>query len=79
VIVIAGEHDDIELRTELVEGDCPATALISLALRTKAGLIVVDSRDVGGFRELVMGSTSRGLIEHAPCPVVVVPRAVARA
>ncbi|MGC4795700.1 universal stress protein [Micromonospora arida] len=28
---------------------------------------------MGGFRGLVMGSTSRSLIDHAPCPVMVVP------
>jgi nucleotide-binding universal stress UspA family protein len=38
-----------------------------------AGLLVVGSRGLGGFRGLMMGSTSRNLIERAPCPVMVVP------
>lgn len=64
---------DVKYRTEVVSGDSVASALITFARRTSAGLLVVGSRGLGGFRGLVMGSTSRNLIEHAPCPVMVVP------
>ncbi|MEU8236285.1 universal stress protein [Actinoplanes sp. NPDC048967] len=66
-------HPDVKYRTEVVPGDSVAAALIDLAHRTAAGLLVVGTRGRGGFRGLVMGSTSRGLIEHASCPVLVVP------
>ena len=38
-----------------------------------AQLLVVGSRGRGAFKGLVMGSTSRVMIQHAPCPVLVVP------
>jgi nucleotide-binding universal stress UspA family protein len=38
-----------------------------------ASLIVVGSRGLGRFRRAVLGSTSRQLAHHAPCPLVVVP------
>jgi nucleotide-binding universal stress UspA family protein len=67
-------YPEVKYRTEVMPGDSVASALITLARRTSAGLLVVGSRGLGGFRGLVMGSTSRNLIEHAPCPVMVVPR-----
>lgn len=38
-----------------------------------ADLLVVGRRGHSRFTELFMGSTSRACVEHAPCPVLVVP------
>jgi nucleotide-binding universal stress UspA family protein len=60
---------DLDVRTELVEGD-PATSLLKAA--AGATLLVVGSR---GHRELagmLLGSVSEYCATHAECPVVVV-------
>jgi nucleotide-binding universal stress UspA family protein len=74
--VAAAGYDDVRYRTEVVHGDSAATSLIAAARSVDAGLLVVGARGVGGFRGLVMGSTSRSLVEHAPCPMMVIPPGV---
>lgn len=55
----------------IVVPDSPSHALIEAG--RGADLLVVGSRGHGGFRGLLLGSTSLQVVTHAPCPVVVVP------
>jgi nucleotide-binding universal stress UspA family protein len=61
------------VRTILIEdtGD-PARRLEQIA--TGLDLLVMGSRDQGGLRRLLLGSTSAHVVRHSPCPVIVVPR-----
>lgn len=49
----------------------PALALTERA--RGAELLVVGSRGRGGFSKLLLGSVSTACVQHATCPVVVVP------
>ncbi len=60
----------VEVTTILREGHA-ADVLCEEA--TSADLLVVGSRGLGGFRGLLLGSVSQQVVQHAPCPVVVVP------
>ena len=51
--------------------DLPVAGL--LAQTPDAALLVVGSRGIGGVKGLLLGSTSREVVEHSTCPVVVVP------
>ncbi len=50
----------------------PAVALLAAA--GEAGMLVVGSRGRGGFTGLLLGSTSRKIIQQSPVPVAVVRR-----
>jgi nucleotide-binding universal stress UspA family protein len=47
-------------------------AIAEVAQQHQAATIVVGSRGLGGLRARFEGSTSKGVVKHAPCPVVVV-------
>jgi nucleotide-binding universal stress UspA family protein len=49
-----------------------AHTVIGLARERQAAAIVVASRGHSGLRARLEGSTSKGLLAHAPCPVLVV-------
>jgi nucleotide-binding universal stress UspA family protein len=38
-----------------------------------ADVVVLGSRGVGGFTRLMLGSTAGQVVEHAHCPVLIVP------
>jgi nucleotide-binding universal stress UspA family protein len=68
------KQSDIRYRTVFETGARgPAPTLIALAGELRADLIVTGSRGLGGFGELLLGSVSHQLVQHAPVPVVVIP------
>lgn len=71
---VVGEHDDPRLTTDLVEGS-PPEALC--AATEHAQLLVVGSRGHGQMFEAVLGSVSQYCVQHAACPVVVIPARLA--
>ena len=62
--------DDVAAETVLAQGR-PAEVLLDRG--ADADLLVVGSRGRGGFAGLLLGSVSQQVVQHAPCPVVVVP------
>lgn len=81
---IAGEaYDDVELRTRPIlenagiryesirERGHPADRIVKASRDVDADLVVVGSRGLGGWKRLVLGSVSTGVLHHASCPVMV--------
>lgn len=64
-------YPDTEVRQEIRSGD-PAPMLASASRQARC--LVVGSRGRGGFRGLLLGSTSRALVHHTDCPLLVAPR-----
>jgi nucleotide-binding universal stress UspA family protein len=57
----------------LLQDGAPVPVILSAAVREGIDLIVLGSRGTGGFAELLLGSTSHQVAEHATCPVLIVP------
>ena len=64
-----GADPGIEVERKLVEGDAGETLVKEGA---GAELLVVGSHGRSGFKAALLGSVSRSVVDHAPCPVVVV-------
>lgn len=67
---VLGSEPEVRVEQRVVEGP-PAKVLVEEA--AGATLLVVGTRGHGGFTGLLLGSTSAQVVQHAPCPVVVVP------
>lgn len=65
----AEAYPDVEVTT-VITRDRPVRALVDAG--ANAQLLVVGSHGRGGFKGMLLGSTSRALLQSAPCPMMVV-------
>ncbi len=56
----------------LPSADSIVGQIVDYADREKADLIAMGSRGIGGFKRMIIGSVSSGVLTHARCPVLVV-------
>ena len=62
------------LQIEPVENNSVLNGIIITAEEWHAYLIVVGIKGESGLREVIMGSTTKHLIEKAPCPILAIPK-----
>lgn len=58
-----------------VAAGSPADAICSVATTAQVDLIVMGPRGRSRLAATLLGSTTKGVLQHAPCPVAVVPGA----
>jgi nucleotide-binding universal stress UspA family protein len=68
----AGGVADVPVTSRLLTG-APGPA-ITEATKEGVDLLVAGSRSYGPLRRVIAGSVSRHLVDHASCPVLVIPR-----
>ena len=63
----------LDVRSEVLR---PASSVIEaitdIASSEKVDIIVIGTRGLGGFKKMLLGSVSSGVVDHAPCSVLVV-------
>jgi len=65
------KKDGVEVLTHPVEGN-PAEAILNVAEKGGADLIVVGNKGMTGARRFVLGSVPNNVSHHAPCSVIIV-------
>jgi nucleotide-binding universal stress UspA family protein len=66
------EAHGVRAKGELLEASSTVQAIVEFATSEKADLIIVGTRGMTGFKKLILGSVSSGLVGHSECPVLVV-------
>ncbi|MBD0777545.1 universal stress protein [Maribacter sp. ANRC-HE7] len=68
-----------KIQLEAVENKSVVKGIISVADEWHAYLIVIGIKGGSVLREMIMGSTTKHLIEKAPCPILSIPADVSHA
>jgi nucleotide-binding universal stress UspA family protein len=64
--------------TRVLTAGPAAGQILELAARKKADMIVLGSHGHTAFYDLIVGGTTHAVLRKAPCPVLIVPRAVSK-
>jgi nucleotide-binding universal stress UspA family protein len=65
-------QEGVQAKAELLEATSIVQAVIEFALKENVDLIVMGTRGMTGFKKLLLGSVSGGVVTHAHCAVLVV-------
>jgi nucleotide-binding universal stress UspA family protein len=69
------KKEGVDITTSILEGEDSYNYISEEAAKNKISMIIMGRRGKTGLKRLVMGSTTARVIGHAPCNVLVVPRA----
>ncbi len=64
-------NSGVAVNTEMVYGD-PAAEILQKAKNGGYDIIIIGSRGLNELAGFIMGSVSKRVVRHAPCPVLVV-------
>ncbi len=63
---VKAQAEVVRARWSLVE------TIVSYSTDWKTDVIVMGARGLGGFKQLLLGSVSSGVVQHASCPVMII-------
>lgn len=65
------KEKNLIIDTILLHGN-PSSIILDLCDKEKYDMIVMGSRGMGKFKELVLGSVSSKIVHHSSCPVMII-------
>jgi nucleotide-binding universal stress UspA family protein len=61
----------LTIKTFLLQGN-PASVILDYNKKEKFDLVIMGSRGLGKFKELILGSVSSKIVHHSPCAVLLI-------
>lgn len=61
----------ITIKTVLLQGN-PAPVILDYIKNENFDLVIMGSRGMGKFKELILGSVSNKIMHHSPCAVMII-------
>jgi nucleotide-binding universal stress UspA family protein len=61
----------ITIKTVLLQGN-PAPVILDYIKKENFDLVIMGSRGMGKFKELILGSVSSKIMHHSPCAVMII-------
>lgn len=61
----------LTIKTLLLQGN-PASVILDYSKKEKSDLLIMRSRGMGKFKELILGSVSSKIVHHSPCAVLLI-------
>jgi nucleotide-binding universal stress UspA family protein len=71
-VKLKAREKTIQIKTEIIASLSVAGGIVEYAKNKNINLIVVGTREISGFKKLLIGSIASGVITYAQCPVLVV-------
>jgi nucleotide-binding universal stress UspA family protein len=65
-------QEGVRVKTDAVERDMVAEAIVEYAENNDIDLIVMTTHGRSGLSRLIFGSVAESVVRHAPCPVLLV-------
>ena len=66
------DQEGVQAKAELIETTSIVQGIVELAAKENVDLIVMGTRGMTGFKKMLVGSVSDGVVSHAHCSVLVV-------
>ena len=61
----------LTIKTLLLQGN-PASVILDYSKKEKSDLLIMGSRGMGKFKELILGSVSSKIVHHSTCAVLLI-------
>jgi nucleotide-binding universal stress UspA family protein len=61
----------VTINTILLQGN-PASIILDFSKKEKYDTVIMGSRGLGKFKELILGSVSSKIVHHSPCEVLLI-------
>ncbi|WP_332634019.1 universal stress protein [Halalkalibacter flavus] len=71
IVEANAKKEGIDYEVRILRGE-PASTLVDFSVEVDADLIVIGSRGLNQFQQMILGSVSHKVVKRAACPVLII-------